>query len=100
MGILSTSKILVTGATGFVGTTLVPILLQQADNYSLSLACRKDPSDLLSAIADIGASDRVDGVFKLPLTEKTDWNEALEGCHAVVHLAARAHVMKEPCQIP
>jgi nucleoside-diphosphate-sugar epimerase len=77
-------NVLVTGATGFVGRALVPQLV--ASGYRIRAALRT-PSDALPA-----------GVASVQIGEigpDTDWRAALAGVDAVVHLAARAHVLDE-----
>lgn len=73
-------KILVTGANGFVGRMLCGCL--KTHGYVVVSAERR-ASDLASEtlIGDI------DG--------KTDWMAMLDGCDAVVHLAARVHAMND-----
>lgn len=81
---MTSRKILVTGATGFVGRALVPRLV--AEGWQVRATLRA-PSRVLPAgveatqIGEIGPG--------------TDWREALAGVDAVVHLAARAHILDE-----
>lgn len=79
--------ILVTGAGGFVGRRLCETL------HSQGLAVRAVVRTALSsaswqtvAVGDIARFD--------------DWRSVLEGCDAVVHLAARAHVLDEKTSDP
>jgi len=78
--------ILITGASGFVGRNLCRFL---APRHSLRLAVRTTGSavEALRSFGDVVAIGDVGGT--------TDWSEALDGVHAVVHLANRAHVMRE-----
>lgn len=75
-------KILVTGGTGFVGRTAVPTL--QAAGHAVRLALRES-----------SAAATVESVVVGDLGPATDWERALEGVDAVVHLAARVHVMRD-----
>ena len=75
-------KILVTGGTGFVGRTAVPTL--QAAGHAVRLALRE--SSAAAAVESVVVGD---------LGPATDWERALEGVDAVVHLAARVHVMRD-----
>lgn len=74
--------ILVTGASGFVGAALVRAL-QQSPQIAVRSAWRLAPSpagDQFS-VGDIGPD--------------TDWSRALEGVDAIVHCAARVHIMQD-----
>jgi UDP-glucose 4-epimerase len=67
--------VLVTGATGFVGRFLLPVL--EGDGWTVRAAVRR-PSGLNEVVIDSIGPD-------------TDWQAALAGVDAVVHLAARVH---------
>ncbi|WP_029890084.1 UDP-glucose 4-epimerase family protein [Polycyclovorans algicola] len=77
--------ILVTGATGLVGAALVRRL------------CIDGVSQVVAAVrnAASGLPSQVHLVGGLELTGQTDWTPALQNVEAVVHCAARAHVMKD-----
>lgn len=77
------SKVLITGANGFIGRALCIESLRRS--------------------LKVGAATRVlcefqDGVEKFvvgSIDSTTDWTDCLSSCDAVVHLAARAHVLKD-----
>ncbi|MEO1943084.1 MAG: SDR family oxidoreductase, partial [Candidatus Thioglobus sp.] len=73
------SKILVTGASGFVGSRLCEVVAH--DGWSVRRAVRH-----LS-----GAQDEV----VAELRDDADWSEALKNINVVIHLAARVHVMND-----
>lgn len=77
-------KILITGATGFVGSALVKLLGRQG--HQLVLA---------GYTSNTVNSEKVHAVN---LAEETDWRPLLESCDVVVHLAARVHVMRETAE--
>lgn len=82
-------KILVTGASGFIGGFLCPVL--EKAGHSLVLVVRSIPklqsgNRKYVAVGDIGSL--------------TDWVTLLQGVDAVIHLAARVHVMSETADDP
>lgn len=79
-------RVLVTGANGFVGRAVCSALAQSGDEAVA--AVRNDAAPY--AIADASSLVSVGEIGP-----DTDWSHALHGCEAVVHLAARAHVMRD-----
>src|SRR5207248_2864847 len=78
--------VLVTGADGFVGRHVVSALTQAGWH----VRCAQRSIGPTSPTADI--------VTGLELGPSTNWQAALKGVHAVVHLAARAHRSKNTQQ--
>jgi len=76
-------KVLVSGAAGFVGRALCD-QLTVAGHVLVPTVRRTSGLKNERVLGEIGAS--------------TDWQTALEGCDAVVHLAARVHVMDDTTQ--
>ena len=62
-------KILITGATGFIGTQLVP-KLEQSHDVKILDARQVSDSNL-------------------------QWHQAVDDCEVLIHLAARAHVISD-----
>lgn len=85
---MSSIRVLVTGANGFVGNALVVELLRRG--FAVTAAVRGEapvPDGARRAVvADLGGA--------------TEWSAALAGCSAVVHAAARVHVMAETAADP
>lgn len=81
------SRVLVTGATGFVGRALCTELLRHGHPVCATLRRGQDSTRL-----DL---DGVEPIVIGTVTAATDWRNALAGCEAVIHLAARVHVMRD-----
>ena len=80
-------RVLVTGADGFIGSLLCPVL--QDRGYRVRGAVRKSmPEHVLAfdwnVVGDIGPA--------------TNWTEALEGVDVVIHLAGRVHMLRDKGQ--
>jgi nucleoside-diphosphate-sugar epimerase len=76
---MTTNQILITGATGFVGSRLCQIAAEKG--FSVRRALRWDNGHGGLVVGDIGPD--------------TDWSGALKDIDVVVHLAARVHVMED-----
>ena len=84
-------KVLVTGASGLVGRALLAHM-QTLPQFILRAAVRRPTSDRFG-------SD-IETVLVADLSAETDWSAALAGMDAVVHLAARVHVVQEQAKDP
>ena len=77
-------RVLITGSNGFIGKTLLLLLPTRAHKTVATVRVAPDdrnaPSNAV-AISDIDAA--------------TNWSTALHGSDAVIHLAARVHVMRD-----
>ncbi|MGD0635438.1 MAG: NAD-dependent epimerase/dehydratase family protein [Beijerinckiaceae bacterium] len=74
-----------TGANGFVGRAALRAILE-AGHEPVPLVRRPCALPGESLVGDLSAT--------------TDWRAALAGCHSVIHLAARVHVMKDGAMDP
>jgi nucleoside-diphosphate-sugar epimerase len=74
-------KILLTGATGFIGQALSIELLKQG--FDLTVALRKESFSFANSVNQV-----VVGNF----SSNTDWSQALEKIDCVIHLAGKAHI--------
>jgi nucleoside-diphosphate-sugar epimerase len=82
-------KVLVTGATGFVGLALTRLLVYQ--RLKVVGGVRIVSSNLPHGVIQVSVGD---------ILPDTDWRDALSGVDALVHTAARVHVMHEKADDP
>ena len=83
---MSQQRVLVTGATGFIGHYICDQVAQAG--FEVRKAVRSDQPDDPAAVR-VGDID-----------SRTDWTAALAGVDCVIHLAARVHVMQETAADP
>ncbi len=84
-------SILITGATGFVGSRLVHFLSAQFPAMELRLAVRQKPD--VSHSFDRFSTGSIEVVGDI--NPRTNWSDALTGIEVVIHLASRVHVMHD-----
>lgn len=87
MAQIATGTVLVTGATGFAGRAVIPLL--QAAGWQVRASGRA--ASRCPAGCDFIAAD---------LDRSPDWDALTRGMDAVVHLAARVHVMRDNAADP
>lgn len=83
--------ILVTGATGFVGSAVVRRLLADDAHGRVVVAVRRGELSWPEGVIQVQTGD---------LAPSTDWSAALNGVSGVVHCAARVHVMQDTATDP
>jgi UDP-glucose 4-epimerase len=83
------TRVLVTGATGFVGAHLCPLL--QQSGFAVRAALRSSQSVPTGANECVLVGE-IDG--------NTEWTAALSNVDTVIHLAARAHVLNDAAEGP
>jgi len=86
-------RVLVTGCSGFIGRHLVNRLVDEG--YSVDCVVRRGSGPPLALPAGAVSLVEIDD-----LATETDWSSRLQGIDAVVHLAARVHVMDETAADP
>ncbi|QMV51959.1 NAD-dependent epimerase/dehydratase family protein [Ewingella americana] len=75
-------KILITGATGFVGSGLIKTLEER--KYHVVGTSRQTRAGVPSNLINVG-----------DISETTDWSSVLQDCNTVVHTAGRAHILDD-----
>lgn len=79
-------RVLLTGATGFVGRHTIPLLAARGHAVRAALRNPQDGPWEPAVVGDIGPG--------------TDWTATLTGIEAVIHMAARVHVMHDKSADP
>lgn len=85
-------RVLVTGASGFVGKALCAELLSSGFKVRMANRSALTMAGASEAGYEINVIGQIDGA--------TDWSAALAGVDLVIHLAARVHVMREQTADP
>lgn len=85
-----TTRLLVTGGTGFVGSALLRRVAAE-DGFEVTAAVRS---------AEASLPDLVRPCLVDHLGKDTDWSECLNDVDVVVHCAARAHIMSDGSRDP
>jgi len=81
--------ILVTGATGFVGRSIVEHLSHR--EHMVRVTSRKGSTSNPNNIDEFPTGD---------ISDKTEWHPILEGIEVVIHTAARVHIMDDSVADP
>lgn len=81
-------NILITGATGFIASHLIPVLKLQ--NLHILAAIRQTKTFL----------ENVEERVINEINGNTDWKKTLQGIDTVIHLAGRAHILQEQVSNP
>ena len=81
-------KVLVTGASGFIGLHCIAQLLQAGYQVRGSLRSRARESEIRNALSKVvNAENRLE-ICELDLLKDDGWDEAVSGCDYVMHVAS------------
>ncbi|TQE01836.1 hypothetical protein C1H46_012460 [Malus baccata] len=81
----------VTGASGYIASWLVKLLLQRGYTVKASVRDPNDPGKTEHLHALDGAQDRLQ-LFKANLLEEGSFDTAVEGCEGIFHTASPFYV--------
>ena len=88
---MNNKSVLLTGATGFLGGSILRAILKSETFNRVSVAVRSSTNLWPSNVDLINVGDQ---------TPSTDWSTALVSISCVIHCAARVHVMQEAATDP
>lgn len=83
-------NVLLTGATGFVGSSIIKKILNYS-NYKLIVVSRQPI---------LGFCEQIKSLIVESININSDWKPALNGIDVVVHSAARVHIMQDSVSNP
>ena len=81
-------KVLVTGATGFIGLHCIKQLLEKGVTVRGTIRSKKREAEVIRAIQNCGLGTHHLELVKTNLLHDDGWLEAMEGCDHVLHVAS------------
>jgi dihydroflavonol-4-reductase len=81
-------KVLVTGATGFIGLHCIDQLLNQGYAVNGSLRSPKRKDEIFNALKNKNTPTENLNLFVFNLTEDNGWDEGMQGCDYLLHVAS------------
>ena len=85
-------KILITGASGFIGRVLTKNLCEK--NYIVHATVNNNFL-YLESMANYIRSEKLRLFRSININNKTCWDEALKGVEVIIHLAGKAHILSK-----
>ena len=97
--IMPNKTILITGASGFIGKTLIQTLYNSGYEVRGTVRSEKALQFMLKFIEQFNLKNVT--IYNLgDLTEKTDWSSVVTNVDTIIHCAARAHILQETSADP
>ena len=87
-------KVLVTGATGFIGLHCIDQLLNQGYAVNGSLRSPKRKDEIFNALKNKNTPTENLNLFIFNLTEDDGWDEGMQGCDYLLHVASPLSIQK------
>ena len=82
------TKVLVTGATGFIALHCIAQLLEQDYEVVGTIRSPSRKAEVTKAMADAGQSTDKLSFVEADLTKDEGWDDAVKGCEYVLHVAS------------
>ena len=80
-------KVLVTGATGYIGLHCIQQLLDQGYAINGTVRSPDRKNEIYDALQKHGTPSDNLSIFTANLTEDEGWDEAIKGCDYLMHVA-------------
>ena len=87
-------KVLVTGATGFIGLHCIDQLLNQGYAVNGSLRSPERKNEILNALKNKNTPTENLNLFIFNLTEDDGWDKGMQGCDYLLHVASPLSIEK------
>ena len=87
-------KVLVTGATGFIGLHCIDQLLNQGYAVNGSLRSPERKNEIFNALKNKNTPTENLNLFIFNLTEDDGWDEGMQGCDYLLHVASPLSIEK------
>ena len=88
-------KVLVTGATGYIGLHCIHQLLNQGYAVNGTIRSPDRKNEIYDALQKHGTPSDNLNIFTANLTEDEGWDEAMKGCDYLMHVASPLTFEKE-----
>tara|TARA_B100001057_G_scaffold180624_2_gene181347 strand:- start:14188 stop:15195 length:1008 start_codon:yes stop_codon:yes gene_type:complete len=81
-------KVLVTGATGYIGLHCIHQLLNQGYAVNGSIRSPERKNEIFEALKNHNTSTEKLNIFSIDLNDDEGWDQAMEGCDYLLHVAS------------
>ena len=81
-------KVLVTGATGYIGLHCIQQLLEQGYSVNGSIRSPERKEEIFDALKNHGTPTDKLSLFTFNLNEDDGWDDGMQGCDYLLHVAS------------
>jgi Nucleoside-diphosphate-sugar epimerases len=90
------SKVLVTGASGFIGMHCIQQLIKKGYEVNSTMRSIERADEVRDGLTESGVSVEKLNLFKADLLNDDGWDEAVEGCEYMLHVASPFVIDDQP----